>query len=254
MKWSEFLVKISQLKAKGGKLGFNIGVVTRLIFTGAFNSMLTPGDEYMKMPAFERYQRMTKEAATAMKSKAKLPGKSKTEAIGIDEIRNDAGLVLWRHIVNPLFQFNLASLYKDHLHKTMGFRPSQNGNVRMIPMVLNLPDKPGCDLWTRWEDVYSQTQNFHTYKAGTRMAAVMGIITKTDKMVMKNGRVALRVFFFDGFKEWEIKLWPERDKETYSPGKAAYLKPCTSGLLVIKPDVYNGTKTGNLIHFYDMNV
>lgn len=254
MTWIDFLDKIRALKKQGGKAGFNAGVVTRLIYAGAFNSMLVGNKDYLDLPAHERCLRMTREAVKAMKSNAKLPKASKTEPIGIVDIRNDAGLVLWRHIVNPLFQFNLSSLYKEHLRKTMGFMPSTTGDTRMIPMNLNLPDKPGCDLYARWEDVYAMPASMKSYQQGIRRCACMAIITKTDKMVMKNGRVALRVYFFDGFREYEIKLWPPQGRDMYDQAKAAYLKPCAVGLLLIKPDVYNGSRTGSLSHFYEMSL
>lgn len=254
MKWNEFLDKIRALRAAGGKLGFNAGVITRLIYAGTFNSMLTPGDEYMEMPAHKRCLRMTQEAVKAMESKAALPKASKTESVGIADIRNDAGLVLWRHIVNPLFQFNLSTLFKEHLRKTMGFQYSTTGNTRMLPMFLDIKDKPGCDLWARFGDIFTQPASLKLYQSGAKQCAIMGIITKTDKFTMKNGRTSLRIYFFDGYKEWEIKLWPEYGKTTYNVAKASYLNPCAVGLLVVKPDVYLGSKTGSLVHFYEMSL
>lgn len=254
MMWNEFVEKVKQAKKDGKKLGFNANMITKLIFSGTFNSMLDPNGEYMKMPAHQRCGAMTAEILAAMGSKAQLPKASKTEAMGIDQIRNDAGLALWRHITNPLFQFNLSILFREHLRVNMGFQYTTTGNTKMIPMTLNLDGRPGCDLWARWEDIYTQYASYKLYQSGNRMAACIGVVTKIDKFVMKNGKTSLRVFFFDGFREYEIKLWPDYGKTMYNQAKAAYLKPCAVGLFVIKPDMYKGQLTGSLVHFYDISL
>lgn len=254
MTWVEFLKKLSDLKKQGGKTGFNMGVLTRLIFADAFRSMIKNNPEYMSMPAVPRCQRMTAEVAAILKSKAKLGKSSKNEPIGIEDIKNDATLVLWRRLVNPIFTHNLAAMYGKHLNQAMGFQWIADRDIaKKTPMVLNLPNKPGCDLYARWEDVFTNEASYKLYTNGLRRAAVMGIVTKTSPLKTKTGKTALTISFFDGFDEYTIKLWAEKDTNKYSQAKAAYLKPSAIGLFLIKPNLYNGQPDGNLIHFYEMS-
>ena len=136
----------------------------------------------------------------------------------------------------------------------MGFQKVLDPDIaKKTPMVLNLPNKPGCDLFGKWEDVFSLGESYKLYTNGVRRAAVMGIVTRTSPLKMKNGKTALTVAFFDGFDEYSIKLWPEKETSKYNPAKAAYLKPSALGLFLIKPNLYNGQPDGNLVHFYEMS-
>jgi len=256
MKWNEFIDKVASAKKLKIKLGFNAGGIIRLIYAGAFNGLITHDEEYVKMPAYLRCSRMTAEALKAMKSKAALPKSTKTEPIGVRDIKSDASLVLWRHIVNPLFTYNLVNLYSQHLQSHFGFTPNQVGNTKAIPLVKHMSSdtgKPSTDLYSSWAAAFDQEHAMEDYRNGRRNAAAVGVIVKAAaRRYGQEGKRCMDVTFFDGFQEYQVTMWPNRNTGDYNLANAADLKACEFGLFVIKPSIYKGKKGGSLIKFYPM--
>lgn len=255
MNWLDFLDKLRSGQKAGMKLGVNIGALTKLIFAGAFNGMIKELPEYSKMPAWQRCVRMADETTKALKSTGKLPKRTKNEPIGLNEINNDVGLVLWRHMANPLFTHNLTTLYPEHMRMVFGFEANKRGNTQKVPMVKEPADgRAGTDLLSAFIYAFESAAMSAAYKKGQRNAAVMGIIVKTEARKYQGHKKFLSVTFFDGYHEYDVTLWPPFGASEFNQATAAALKPCAYGLFVIKPDLYKGKRGGTLVKFYDMIV
>jgi hypothetical protein len=259
MQWNEYLAKIEQLRKDGGKAGFNVGLVIRLIYVGAFQSMIAHDPGYTTMPAWRRCLRMAEEVTKAFGSKAALAKKSKTEPVGIIDINSDAALVLWRHLVNPLFTFNLTGLYGKTLTEGFGFVKNQVGNTATVPYCKETPGKSlqGIDLYSAWEYVFRAAESYGAYTSWRRAPGVIGVVTSTQARSFQSfgkTKTFLAVTFFDGFKTHECVLWPDDKQFHYNEAKAAVLAPCSYGIFLIQPKVIKGRLGGSLKTFYPIRL
>lgn len=271
MLWSEFLTKVKTVRAMKKPLGFNIGVVTRLIWSGSFNSSLVSDPActtYMQMLPFERYRLMTADIAKALGSTARLPKSSKTEPIGVCDIDSEAALILWRHIVNPLFTWPLSEVpsFQGMLKEIFSFTPNFQGKYdadgkMQIPYVKNRVGKASYDLYRSWEFPFDNPNLMSEYRARTpqRKAAIIGIIVSVKRGTFEDKKTKemkprANIIFFDGFKEYEISMWPSWDTGTLNAAIMSDLKPTAFGVLVIKPEIYRGKKGGALTSFYKMSL
>lgn len=270
MLWNEFLEKVRAIKAMKKPTGFNIGVVTRLIYAGSFNAMLAEKPDYLAMPPYLRYRTMVAEVASALKSDAELPKSSKSEPVGIRDIDSEASLILWRHLVNPLFtwplsdvpSFRSAILSPDVFGFTENHQGKRDERGRpQIPFVKNRSDRSSYDLYGSWEYPFENPSSMYEYnqRDAKRKAAVIGIVvsvthgTYEDKKT-KESKPRANVVFFDGFREYEVTIWPSWGTGQLNAALMSDLKPCAFGILVIKPSVYRGKKGGTLISFYKMSL
>lgn len=253
MKWNEFIDKIRAAKARKISLGFTASSVVTMIFSGCFNGMVAGDAEYMSMPAWKRCSRMSTELLTALGSQAEFPKKTKTQAIGIREIDSDTALVLWRHITNPLFRYSLIGLHKEHLKTMFGFTDNTRGNTQAVPLVKEPSDSKPTDLLARFDVAFYG--GFAEYSRSAKNAAVLGIISKvSERRYQNNSKTALDVFFFDGFNEYSLTIWPPFGQKAYSPSSAVDLTPGAFGVLLFKPSVYKGNFGGSLNKFYQIKV
>lgn len=270
MQWNEFLDKVRAAKAMKISTGFNIGIVTRLIYAGSFNTMLTGHSDYLAMPPFKRYQRMTAEVANALKSDAQLPKSSKSEPIGIRDIDSEGALILWRHTVNPLFTWPLYDVpsFKNAIlnPEVFGYAANTQGKRddagRLhVPFVKNRAGKTSYDLYASWEYPFENPGSMDEYnkRDPVRKAAIVGIIVDVklgsyeDKKT-GTSKPRANVVFFDGFREYETTLWPNWGSGLLNAATMSDLRPCALGILVIKPSTYRGKKGGSLVSFYKMSL
>jgi hypothetical protein len=118
MQWDEFLAKTKIAKKMKQTKGLNVGCITKLIFAGVFDGMLPNVTDN----PIALYTQMYEDIKKTLGSKAMLPKKSKTQVIGISDIKNPLQLAFWRYQVNPL-KFTPILKYLDRDLKDNGFNP-----------------------------------------------------------------------------------------------------------------------------------
>jgi len=112
MQWDEFITKLRKAKAEKKIVGNVASVFMNLLYSGALDSMLPSNVK----PTLSLYDSLLDQILNALKSKASKPKKTKTEMVGLKDVKNDVILGLWRYQNNPLAQFNL----KSHCMSTLG--------------------------------------------------------------------------------------------------------------------------------------
>jgi hypothetical protein len=250
MTWTEFIAKIKHTKKTYGRTGLNPAGLARLLWSGAFDSMLPP--EAFQEPAHDRYRRLTKEMYDAMGSKAKLPAKAKKELLGVAEIVSAPRLMLWRHDVNPLVQFDITQFYKPFL-ESLGFEKLTPPREDILWERKSTEHKGGhtvpIDLRYSWFNVFDNPSLFQMYTKNQRLLAMMVIVLKSDKRIYQEHKESLSLVFFNGHETTdEIKLWPNAEGKLNKHMEMS-LKQCELGLAIIQPKLWKGNRTGTLINF-----
>ena len=248
--WNELIEKIAAFKASKVKMGLNAPSILRLLYGGAFDSMLPP--EVFKLPAHQRYARLGQEILHAMGSKAKLPKKGSQELIGLSSVASPGHLMLWRHAVNPFARYEITDYHVTFL-KSLGFERPSEEEKRLDPgrWWVRYP-KEGTAYRTRVEIRSSWASIFHPvifrkYEDGKILVGVFGIITKSSKRMFQETKESLSVSLFNGHEYTsEMKMWPGPDGKL-DRAKTAQMDELETGLAVIRPKFWNLRPTATLI-------
>ena len=249
MNWNEFINKISEFK-KEGSTGLNAPALIRLVYSGAFDSMLSP--DHFKIPAADRYPILVKDILSALKSKATMPKKSKTDLLGITDITSPGHLMLWRYMVNPFVKYDVAD-YMISFLKTHGFqRPSiQEGDITWFKPESSTNTR--VDIRYNWRYFFTKKNLFDMYKNVDRLIAVAGIIVKAEKRMYQGDKESLVVQIFNGHEYTDdLRMWPGSDGKL-NKAVVAQLTKCSMGLAIIKPSKFRDKPSGTLVSWIKLH-
>ena len=244
MIWSEFIEKIKVFKKEAGKTGLNAPSVIRLIYSGAFDEMLT--DEMKKQPAQDRYAAMCAEALKAMGSKASLPKAGAKELIGINKINGIGHLMLWRFSTNPFVSYDVTEFCKGFL-RSQGFDRPQvpDGDVTWVKPQRG-SQKMRIDIRYSWHDLFNKPRVLDYY-SNDRLLGVMGIVVKVEKKPYGAGKESLAITLFNGHEYIEgVRMWPDKSGKL-NPLVVAQIKEFSLGLAVIRPKAWNDRPSGSFM-------
>lgn len=244
MTWNEFINKIKEFRKQTGKSPLNAPPMIKLLYGGAFDEMLSP--EARKIPAILRYEGLTKELLDAMGSKASIPKKTKTEIIGLDQVRGMGHLMLWRYSSNPFIQYDLTD-YSITFLKSLGYeRPKmQEGDITWTRPATDARGR--TDILYSWHNIFSRPPVLRCYESGQRNLAVMGIVVKAEKKIYQGHKESLAVVLFNGHEyTCEMRMWPGEDGKL-NKGILAQMEVGSTGLAMVRPKVWNDKPSAAII-------
>ena len=249
MTWPVFVEKLVRAKKEKKNKGLAVPAITNLIFSGAFDGMLdsTPEDE---AALINKYHEMYHEVRDALKSKASLPKAKKGEAVGLEDVASPASLAFWRYQINPLSKFNMLDL-ADHVLKGRGF--DKNGG-RGIFTHRRDPQAEGQKTeWVtdRWSDLFLMPKEgergafWQSITKGIQSVVLVGVISEAKTLRYANGtKERLSVSLYTGRENVrDLVIWPKKDGRISEMQKAT-IKPPAWGLFWVRPQLWNGKKTG----------
>lgn len=244
MKWDNFIQKIKDFKSQGVSPGLSASTVTRLLYAGAFDEMLS--DELKAIPAIQRYARMRTEALTALKSKAELPKATGDEHIGLNKVESIPHLVLWRHSVNPLSKYDLSNFCKNFLaHEGFLKAASESGEITWFR-----PEQNGAsqiDIRTSWHGLFDASGKWKTYSS-QRTLAMIAIVVDVKKSTFQGNKESLVVDLFNGTEFIQgLRVWPARGQSKVSEDLANGLTKHSVGLVYLQPKPWNDRSGGAII-------
>lgn len=256
MNWDEFVIKLKEAKKLGLNTGLDVGCITNLIYAGAFDDMI--GGPPGKGESLDKYNSMFESVRSALKSKAAKPKKTKTQPIGIDDIKNDTQLGLWRFLVNPMSGFDFMPYCKDIL-RNRGFSELSKmqmdfglGDAFLLHHQGNTESFPNPSyVVNKWGNAFTDRFGKHVQQMilnGERYICMVGVITASKKLPYSNGSKKRAVLeFYNGSEVVkDLTIWPGRATNrlpdyTLTMGKMSF------GIITIHPKVWNGRKTGTVI-------
>lgn len=243
--WDAFIdkIKINQ-KTKIYK-GLNSGAITKLLFAGALDSMCTERRRAYKSD-LEMYQVLHTELLSALKSKAALAKKSKSEIIGLNEVKTDIHLALWRYQVNPLASTPFIDILKGSLG-LMGFAKDEARNRYQKFTDANSVIHIVTDEWQRVFSFVGQTF-WQQIQKGYVVFHMPGIVTnKVVKRYSNNTKEMMVLSLYTGRENIDnIILWPEYGKNNINPYLKEMIKIGGVYLMEIKPSLKDGKQGGQL--------
>ena len=256
MDWSEFTGKLVEAKKLGVNNGLSVPCIANLIYAGAFDEMIGGEPDSTKMVS--TYTSMYEEMRDSLKSKAKLPGSNATMSIGLDEVKNEVQLGLWRYIANPMSKFNFIEYCQDSLaargfceltrqQKRVGldeaFLLHHTGNTDNYPIPSYLIEKWGVGFTKQFGlNIYNKIKN------GERSVSMVGIITVSQKTTFADGaKKRLKIEFYNGNEVvkdlvvWQDRISGKFPAFTYTMNKMSY------GVITVKPGMWGSKRTGTII-------
>jgi len=258
MQWSEFLEKVKL--SKKAKIDANLSTtcITSLIFAGAFDSMIdedVPANGDIKL-----YTQMYEDAKKALGSKAKMPTKSKIQLIGLDEVKNERQLGLWRFSANPMSKFDFSPYCKEWLARR-GFcelseMKKKAGYHRNFPLYHEETDTfPYAGyLINHWQGIFENDFELVTkaFLDKAYMACLVGVVVSAEKVTMKSGKKRMKVDFYNGYGIIRgLNIWPTWGSDSM-PKFTGSLKKMNFGMLVVSVNVYNGHNGGNIVDWMEV--
>lgn len=244
MKWNDFITKIQDFKKAGAKTGLNAPTIIRLVYSGAFDSMLS--EEHFKIPAADRYPLLVKEALTAMKSKASIPKKTPKDIIGIADISGMGHLMLWRYTVNPYIKYDITNFTTSFL-KTHGFeKPKiQEGDITWIKQADSKNQR--IDIRYSWSAFFDHKPLFNMYAKNERLLAVVAVVVKADKKMYQGDKESLAVTLFNGHEYIDsLRMWPDKTGKL-NKAITSQINKCSIGLAIIRPSKFMDKPSGTLV-------
>lgn len=265
--WVHFLLKLSDAKKAGVTKGISVPAITRLIYAGAFDSMI-PDDHSGRIDGkvtYETYEKMHEEVKRALKSKASLPKASKTQSLGIDSIDSNITLLRWRAQASPTFRFNLSELYKNNL-ENLGFIEHKPTDAVSKSVVLYKRDRnlgknrvERTLLIRSWEGLWSLSKKdidrflVKSVQAGGTeyefYVAFLGFVTeKETRFYSENAKEMLRVKLYLGEDHTDYLIkWPEWGHDRVSESVKMRLDPRRPVLVRVKPTIWKDKYYGGSI-------
>lgn len=253
MLWSDFLLKIKYCKDNKITSGVSASGVALVLFSGGFDSMLENPPKYGQM--LTTYLKMFEDYKKASGSKAELPKKNKTQLIGLQDVKSDRSLVLWRFIVNPVSKFDFVQVYKEQLRmiglveldlmkKNMGFdrffTMESKGGTNHFPLptyltksmsyIFNAPHPNSDTICKR----FTQKER----NANSRDAAFVGVVISKRKIPYGAGQHRMVINFYNGYETINVIVWP--DYKTRLLPNLDYLKPMSVGVMTVRPNLWKG--------------
>jgi len=244
MQWAEFIEKLADAKKRKVK-GLNIPTIANLLFGGAMDSMLPPGTEI----TIEMYKGLFEEAKKALKSKASLAKKRKTELIGLGEVNGPVSLSLWRHQMNPLSHFDIISSCKENL-KMYGFEDTKHAAYPMKRRASETYRTPAL-LTPYWGKVFQNKIALDAFEAGEYELAILGVITSATVRPYADGTKDRLVFqLFTGTEHTDdIIVWPDRQGKI-PEAITNSIRPLELGFAIVRPKTWNGRAGATLVKWH----
>lgn len=244
MKWNEFCTKLREAKKAKKNKGLSVPVIATLLFGGAMDSMLEPGE----VAGVDTYKRMYEDVKAALGSKANLAKKKKTEMLGLIDVDGAVPLSLWRHQMNPLATFDIITTCKEDL-KVYGFIDT---NHPAYPMKRKASDnyKSPALLTPYWGKVFQNKMALDAFEAGEYELAILGIITEATIKPYADGdkeRLCFRLFTGTEYTD-EITVWPTASGKIASQIRDS-VKPMEIGFAVVRPKTWNGRPGATLLRW-----
>ena len=271
MDWSEFVDKLEKAKKKSLNNGLSVPCIANLIYAGAFDSML----ESQPVPGqyLATYGKMFEDVRHVLKSKAGLPKKTKTIPMGLDDIRNDIQLGLWRFLVNPMSKFDFTPFCRSQL-EMRGFADIPEYVKERIPGIeKNYPMKHDGNtenqtvpayLVNIWDDVYESRihpniplyfRKTHKNKPPARHGCLVGVVVDAKRVPYgKDGKRRLVIDFYNGYQLINgIVVWPDY-RTNDLPRFTNSIRKMSFGVLSLIPKSYKGRKTAQAVMWEPINV
>lgn len=242
--WTEFIAGLTDLKTnyETGSLTINFGSVMTLILTGVFDEWFDP-----EQLGIEFYRARIAELKKALKSSATGGKAKKNQTFGVSDIITDFDLQVWRYENNPLYTFNFVNKFSAEL-KSMHFK--ETGKAK-YPM-----KSSEYMLYTDWNDVFENV-NTYTYFSkpadGKLRLAVLGMVKDFrdagfEKDGVKKESLVFKMFLGDCMTE-DLRVWGNFRSNKVPKAIRENVKNGAIGLCIIKPNLWNGRKTGSVEDF-----
>lgn len=258
MNWQDFLLKIRTYKStKIQEEKLNASTAMRLIFAGAFDSMVEP-DTLKPLNIVATYRRMCDELVAALKSSAKLPPAKPKELCGIADIHNEANLNSWRFTSNPLVTYDLAGKMERELD-AIGYRKHISGKSRpytvfkLVDDLENGKDKsrdrggPITFILSSWKDVFEDEGIVKAIESNQVRVGILGVVTSQEAKPYGDNKVRIVLKLFTGVEDTDdIVIWPDRNSGQIEPLMRAIV-PNEHGIALISPKVWNGKYSASLV-------
>lgn len=201
--FEEFLLKVKDLKTNyaAGQIKLDAPAIYNLIMAGAFDSLLG-GDVSLeeRYEAIERYKKFSK-------SSAQLP-KSKTAALGMNEIKDEFTRKLWLTGVNPLFTFKVCDYYHSALEH-IGFKATGAKNLKYRKEQTQFSE--ATDIFGSFNSLFMEkTLRIYGNRNTTRRPAIVGIYQGYETKFWGDGNEFKKIKISDGASENIGTLWPKR--------------------------------------------
>jgi hypothetical protein len=214
MATNEWETLLENLKgAKANKVSFPVPKLGVMLFAGAFDDFIPPG----MSRSINTYRFMFEEIKKALKSTAKLPKKTKTESVDLnDGDLTPLKLMLWRQDVNPVCASDVLNLYRakiisdygfltahpdiDHFHFVEMAGPSKKNDKVINHLVINTAEA---------------MDQFLLYKDGMKQLHIFGLVeSRTFKKFGKDSpqrtRMILTLNTGHGITP-PITVWPNKN-------------------------------------------
>jgi hypothetical protein len=250
MLWTEFVAKAKKSKEKGISFRLSVPTIVTLIYSGAFDSSdptITPSNR------LDKYREMYDQIKNALESEAQLPGKTKTEILGIRDITGDVSLALWRAQTNPLTDFDILGSDKvaEWLKMNHGFERVTDGNF-IKWRVLPTRERRELHLVDRWSWVFKKSDAYNMYSAKYPKVdlTLFGIVIDPQIKIYQGSKERLTFKIFTG-REYtdELTMWPSEDGKISDANKSVIVNGAV-GLCIVKPNMFAGRQSGTVYKFY----
>jgi len=244
MTWNDFLEKVKLFKKDAGRTGLNAPSIIRLIYSGAFDEIITP--EMKAQPAHTRYASMCADILKAMGSKAALPKAGAKELVGIKNINGIGHLMLWRFSTNPFASYDVTDFCKGFLRSEGFDRPQvPEGDITWVKPARG-SQKSRIDVRYSWSDLFNKPKSMEAYQKD-RLLGVVGIIVKAERKIYQGNKESMAITLFNGHEYIDgIRMWPDQSGKL-NPLITGQLKEFSLGLAIIRPKAWNERPSGSFL-------
>lgn len=260
MKWNEFLDKLKVGKDTGKAKKISVPVLAALIFSGAFDSMITQ-DMYLpedgSTPTVRIYTVMFEQLKKVMKSKASLPKMKKGEYIGLDQVDNLLKLSMWRTQRSPIVKRIDFTPFLAAPLKTWGYE-SVNKEGSIFKFIRGADPKNGKQqvLGTpEWRALFSDKTRLSLFDS--RQLMLYGIVTEARILKYGENKEKERLVFkiFTGYELTdEIVVWPSRQTGQLSEVLKHEVQDGKTCFCLVKPSLWNNKPTATIISFQRLSL
>lgn len=250
--WDDFINKLKDGKKTGKSKGVSVPCITNLLYAGAFDGLLEDRFQ-VKKDRFTVYNELFEEVKSALKSKAGLPSKKKTDTIGLEEVNSDLHLALWRQQVNPLSSFDLIGAHMGQLQMRGYTKDDQPGRLAWRKKdestgIINF-------LMPDWQYIFKYLNTpvwtSFTHKDGMARLQFLGIVSESSKLRYADGQkemIKFKIYIGKEFTD-EIVIWPDRETGKIRDYWRETVKPGLIAIFTVKPTYYNGRYGASLLGF-----
>lgn len=244
--WEDFVSKLARAKKENKIAKMSVPTLIRLTYGGAFDSLTI--EKRKKHPSnLSMYHEMFAETLAALKSKASLPKKGKNDIIGLDQVKNDLTLSLWRYQVNPSGSYPFLDTLKDKL-SIMGYSYESARNRYSKVSGDKTKMTIASDEWKRIFSFHG-TKFWEDIQYGRVTFALPGIITKASVLWNKERtkeRMVVQIYTGKDNTE-DLMIWPKYGENTVNPYYKEFIKPGSVWLLEVKASLRDGKQSGSIL-------